>query len=60
VTPVCREFGLEVTPIDICTDEHLERLYETRIPVLCLQQHELDWPFTAAEVHQFLLATHKN
>jgi glutaredoxin len=56
VAPVCRELGFEVIQIDICTDEHLEQLYETRIPVAYLQQQELDWPFTAEELRQFLVA----
>jgi glutaredoxin len=55
LTPVCHEFGLEVMQVDICTNEKLEQLYETRIPVISLHQHELDWPFTAAEARNFLL-----
>jgi glutaredoxin len=55
LTPVCHEFGLEVKQIDICTNEKLEQLYETRIPVISLQQQELDWPFTAAEARNFFL-----
>jgi hypothetical protein len=59
--PVSHEFEMEVIQIDIAADESLQSLYETRIPVISLHQSELDWPFTAAEVRNFLLqATQKN
>jgi hypothetical protein len=51
--------GLEVAQIDICTDEHLEQLYEMRIPVAQLQGQELDWPFTTEDLQRFL-ETYKN
>ncbi|HEY7985737.1 MAG TPA: glutaredoxin family protein [Methylophilaceae bacterium] len=59
VVPACREMGLEVAQIDICTDEHLEQLYEMRIPVAQLQGQELDWPFTTEDLQRFL-ETYKN
>jgi hypothetical protein len=62
LTPVCQEFGAQVTEMDIASNENLEVLYETRIPVVSLHQHELDWPFTSAQVRRLLLEqiTQKN
>jgi glutaredoxin len=60
--PVSEEFGVQVSEIDITSNENLERLYETRIPVVSLGQHELDWPFTMEEVRRSMLvqAAQKN
>lgn len=55
LAPVSEEFGLQVTEIDIASNGNLERLYETRIPVVSLCQNELDWPFTMAEVRRLFL-----
>lgn len=55
LAPVAQEFGVNVTEVDIISDENLERLYETRIPVVSLNNNELNWPFTMAEVRRLFL-----
>lgn len=49
-----REMQLSWQDIDIIDDDTLLELYGPRIPVLKLQQHELDWPFQPEDIRQLL------
>lgn len=49
-----REMQLTWQDIDIIDDDTLLELYGPRIPVLKLQQHELDWPFRPEDIRQLL------
>lgn len=40
--------------IYIEADSHLEQRYGMRVPVLCLQDSELHWPFTVSQVQEWL------
>lgn len=46
--------GWSLTSIDISTDDGLLRRFAERIPVLAIEERELDWPFDAAGVTTWL------
>lgn len=49
----------EYTEIDIADDDNLLELYSTRIPVIKIDQAELDWPFDLAKVTTWLASIEK-
>ena len=43
---------LDWTYIDIALDDELVERYGTRIPVLIINTHELNWPFSLLDIHR--------
>ncbi|GBG15289.1 glutaredoxin [Novimethylophilus kurashikiensis] len=51
----CKECAdLEIVSIDIAADDSLEMIYGLRIPVLKLEDKELNWPFDRQQCLDFL------
>jgi glutaredoxin len=48
--------GLKWLDIDIIDHPELMPLYEQRIPVLKINDRELNWPFTAQDIRKWLHA----
>ncbi len=46
--------GMSLNVVDVANDNDLMERYAERIPVLRLDHHELNAPFTAAEILEFL------
>ncbi|RZU46886.1 glutaredoxin [Fluviicoccus keumensis] len=43
---------LDWTYIDIALNDELVDRYGTRIPVLLINRHELNWPFSLLDIHR--------
>jgi glutaredoxin len=43
---------LDWTYIDIALDDELVARYGTRIPILRINHHELNWPFSLLDIHR--------
>lgn len=46
--------GMGLSAVDIVSNDELLTEYGARIPVLCLGDECLDWPFSAADVVAFV------
>ena len=55
--PLLQQYQCKLVDVDIAEDDQLIERYGIRIPVLGAPKsaHELDWPFTAAQVNAFLM-----
>jgi glutaredoxin len=49
-----RQLHLTWQDVDIVEDEHLFQLYQTSIPVLACNEHQLFWPFTLPQLIDFI------
>lgn len=49
-----RGLSVTVAEVNIDADPALHERYDVRVPVVAVAGHELDWPFTDAQVRRLL------